>query len=142
MSRGCTPSRRGAYITLSDLRAGGGMLYYGSIASGKDEVHGYDLVARREFRLSVSEYGSFDPAPAGRELLMTTYDRLGYRITHQPSDSLRIPVAHASLPVDLVNPPRRAGRSPTSIRCASQRRKLPCSGSISGRSVTGRCPTW
>ena len=109
---GLHPVTQGAYITLSDLRAGGGMLYYGSIASGKDEVHGYDLVARREFRLSVSEYGSFDPAPAGRELLMTTYDRLGYRITHQPSDSLRIPVAHASLPVDLVNPPRRRWEVP------------------------------
>ncbi|MCI7141330.1 hypothetical protein [Alistipes sp.] len=109
---GLHPVTRGAYITLSDLRAGGGMLYYGSIASGKDEVHGYDLVARREFRLSVSEYGSFDPAPAGRELLLTTYDRLGYRVTHQPSDSLRIPVAPAALPVDWVNPPRRRWEVP------------------------------
>ena len=109
---GLHPVTRGAYITLSDLRAGGGMLYFGSIASGKDEVHGYDLVARREFRLSVSEYGSFDPAPADGELLLTTYDRLGYRVTHQPSDSLRIPVAPSALPVDLVNPPRRRWEVP------------------------------
>ena len=109
---GLHPVTRGAYITLSDLRAGGGMLYYGSIASGKDEVHGYDLVARREFRLSASEYGSFDPAPAGKTLLLTTYDRKGYRVTFQPTDSLRIPVAPSTLPVDLVNPPRRRWEVP------------------------------
>ena len=34
---------RGAYITLSDLRAADGKLYYGSIASGRDEAHCFDL---------------------------------------------------------------------------------------------------
>ena len=63
-------SQASAYITLSDLRAGGGRLYYGSIASGKDEAHCYDLTTRREFRITTSAYGSFDPAPAGGEGLM------------------------------------------------------------------------
>ncbi len=54
----------GAYITLSNLRAAGGVLYFGSIASGKDEAHCYDLAAGREYRLTTSAYGSFDPAPA------------------------------------------------------------------------------
>ena len=97
----------GAYITLSDLRAGGGRLYYGSIASGKDEAHCYDLTGRREYRITTSAYGSFDPAPAGGDVLVTTYDRLGYRVAEQPSDSALIPVAASRLPENRVNPPRR-----------------------------------
>lgn len=105
---GVHPLTEGAYVTLSDLRAGGGRLYYGSIASGKDEVHCYDLVGRREYRITTSTYGSFDPAPAGGEVLATTYDRRGYRPAVQPlADSTLIPVRPALLPADVVNPPRR-----------------------------------
>lgn len=97
-----------AYITLSDLRAADGRLYYGSIASGKDEAHCYDLMARREYRITRSAYGSFDPAPAAGEVLLTTYDRYGYRVTHQRvADSLLTPVAPSRLPRNTVNPPRR-----------------------------------
>ena len=106
-SEGVHPITEGAYITLSNLRAGGGKLYYGSIASGKDEVHCYDLLARREYRVTASQYGSFDPAPAENKVLVTTYDRLGYRPAVQSlADSALIPVVPARLPVDLVNPPR------------------------------------
>ena len=105
---GLHPVTWGAYITLSDLRAGGGRLYFGSISSGRDEVHCYDLVERREFRISTSKYGSFDPAPAGGgRVLLTTYDRLGYRVTEQAADSLPTVVDPARLPLNLVNPPRR-----------------------------------
>lgn len=97
----------GAYITLSDLRAGDGRLYYGSIASGQDEAHCYDLTEGREYRLTTSTYGAFDPAPAGRDVLVTTYDRLGYRVAEQPFDSLKIPVIPSRLPENRVNPPRR-----------------------------------
>ncbi len=99
-----------AYITLSNLRAADGKLYYGSIASGRDEAHCYDLMARREYRISTSAYGSFSPAPAGGEVLLTTYDRRGYRVTEQAADiadSLLIPVTPSRLPVNLVNPPRK-----------------------------------
>ena len=106
-TQGVHPITEGAYITLSNLRAGGGKLYYGSIASGKDEVHCYDLLARREYRVTASQYGSFDPAPAENKVLVTTYDRLGYRPAVQSlADSALIPVVPARLPVDLVNPPR------------------------------------
>ena len=102
------PLTEGAYVTLSDLRAGGGRLYYGSIASGKDEAHCYDLMARREYRLTTSRYGSFDPAPTAGGVLVTTYDRRGYRPAVQTfSDSTAVPVSPAPLPVDRVNPPRR-----------------------------------
>ncbi len=107
-SEGTHPLTEGAYITLSNLRAGGGRLYYGSIASGKDEIHCYDLMARREYRITTSAYGSFDPAPAGGEVLATTYDRRGYRPAVQSfTDSTLIPVRPALLPTDVVNPPRR-----------------------------------
>ena len=100
------PITDGAYITLSNLRADDGRLYYGSIASGRDEVHCYDLLARREYRITTSAYGSFDPAPAGERVLATTYDRRGYRVARQAADSGLIPVTPEKLPVNLVNPPR------------------------------------
>ena len=46
----------------------------------------------------------------GRRVLLTTYDRLGYRVAEQrvaAGDSLLIPVTPSRLPVNLVNPPRR-----------------------------------
>ena len=105
-SAGVHPITEGAYITLSNLRAADGKLYYGSIASGKDEAHCYDLMARREYRITTSVYGSFAPAPAGRRVLLTTYDRLGYRVAEQAADSALVPVEPSRLPLDLVNPPR------------------------------------
>lgn len=99
-----------AYITLSDLRAANGWLYYGSIASGRDEVHGYDLSKQREYRLTTSTYGSFDgiPSQKGDELLLTTYERRGYRLSRQPlTDTSLATVKNSRLPINLVNPPRK-----------------------------------
>lgn len=107
-SGGMHPITEGAYITLSNLRAADGKLYYGSIASGRDEAHCYDLMARREYRITTSAYGTFSPAPAPGGVLVTTYDRLGYRVAEQAApDSTLIPVTPSRLPVDLVNPPRK-----------------------------------
>ena len=100
----------GAYITLSNLRAHNGVLYFGSIASGKDEAHCYDLAEGREYRLTTSTYGSFSPSPNadGSEAVVSTYDKSGYRLARQRiiRDSLHA-VAPSRLPVNLVNPPRR-----------------------------------
>ena len=105
---GVEPLTQGAYITLSDLRAADGRLYFGSIASGRDEAHCYDLASGREYRITESKYGSFSPAPGGEGVLVTSYDRRGYRVATQPlSDSLLKPVAPSRLPRNLVNPPRR-----------------------------------
>ena len=104
---------RGAYITLSDLRAADGKLYYGSIASGRDEAHCYDLMARREYRITTSAFGSFSPAPwhdaaDGEGVLLTTYDRRGYRVAAQRvADSTLVPVAPSKLPLNVVNPERK-----------------------------------
>ncbi len=95
-----------AYITLSDLRAYEGVLYYGSIASGLDEVHSLDLLDGSERRLSQSRYGSFDPMPTANGVLMTSYDRLGYRVVRL-LDPLAEPVVATNVPENKVNPARR-----------------------------------
>ena len=98
---------RAAYVTLSDLRAKDGRLYFGSIRSGRDEAHALDLASGREWQMTESEYGSFDPAPADNRLLVTTYDDRGYLIATQPLDSTIRTVEWAQTPTELVNPPRR-----------------------------------
>ena len=109
---GLHPVTAGAYVTLSDLRAADGRLYFGSIASGRDEVHGLDLATGREYRLTTSVYGSFDGAPGRNgELLLTSYDRRGYRLAVQEADGTATPVEPARLPQNVVNPPRRSWRT-------------------------------
>ena len=104
---GMHPLHRPAYVTLRDLRAGDGMLYFGSIRSGKDEVHSLDLLAGGvEKRLSESKYGAFEPAPSKQGLLLTTYDRRGYAVARltEPKEEL---VLWSPTPANRVNPERR-----------------------------------
>ncbi len=100
---------QGAYITISDLRAKDGVLYFGSIQSGKDEVHCYDLRTSTEYRISGSTYGSFSPMPAEEnKVLMTTYDRYGYHIAEQTIKRDTLPkIEYSKLPINLVNPQRK-----------------------------------
>lgn len=97
-----------AYITMSRLRAQDGKLYYHSIESGLDEVHMYDIAEAREYRISRSTYGSFDPAPmpTGNHIAMTTYDVKGYKLATQSicADSL-LEVTPSRLPQNTINPP-------------------------------------
>lgn len=100
----------GAYITLSDLRAGGGRLYFGSIASGKDEAHVITLADTLQRRITQSRYGAFAPAPSadGRTVALTQYGRDGYHLAVQAVDDEALyDVPAAQTPVNLVNPPRR-----------------------------------
>lgn len=98
-----------AYITISNLKAYDGVLYFGSIASGKDEAHCLNLTTGKQYRISNSRYGSFSPAPTydGR-VVMTTYDKNGYQLAMQSLDteSLR-EVAPTKTPTNLVNPQRK-----------------------------------
>ena len=103
-----TPVTRPAYITLSHLRALNGKLYFGSIASGRDEVHCYDLAEGREYQLTESKYGSFDASPTEQgEILLTTYDSTGYHPAIQRTDKIMREVEYSALPKDVVNPPRK-----------------------------------
>ena len=103
--RKITPSR---HITISDLRASNGVLFFGSIVSGKDEAHAWDLARGEEFRLSTSRFGSFQPSPSvdGGRIALTTYDRHGYHLAVQALSSA-VTQQQRELPLDLVNPPWR-----------------------------------
>ena len=73
------PVTRSAYTTLSDLRAKDGKLYFGSIASSRDELHYLDLATGKEYQLSESSFGSFSPAPYdSNHIVATSYDRRGH----------------------------------------------------------------
>lgn len=105
--QGLEPLREGAYVTLSDLRAADGKLYFGSIASGRDEVHVLDIATGVERRVTTSTYGSFTPAPDGVErVLVANYTKHGYRVASQRLDPEADTVAFARLPRNVVNPPR------------------------------------
>ena len=104
------PLTRAAYITLSNLRAADGRLYFGSIASGKDEVHMLDLRDTVQRRITSSRYGAFAPSPSadGRRVVMTQYDRNGYHLSEQQVDAKDYgTVEWSQVPVDVVNPARR-----------------------------------
>lgn len=98
---------RPAYTTLSDLRAKDGVLYYGSIASGRDELHCYNLAQGQEYRLSSSTYGSFSPTPFDSTcVIATSYDKRGYMPVRQSLDSM-IEVEYAPHPPQLLLPKSR-----------------------------------
>lgn len=98
-----------AYITISDLRASDGTLYFGSIASGKDEVHCLDLATGSEYQISTSTYGSFSPAPTyNGGVVMTTYDRSGYQLALQQIDSSKlVKLTPSKCPKNILNPARK-----------------------------------
>lgn len=79
---------RPAYTTLSDLRAKDGKLYFGSIASGRDELHYFDLSTNKEYQLSTSTFGSFSPSPYdSSSVIATSYDKRGYMPVKQQMES-------------------------------------------------------
>lgn len=98
-----------AYITISDLTARDGKLYFGSIESGKDEVHTLDLATGRQYRISTSKYGSFSPSPTfDNRVVMTTYNKNGYQLALHSLDREKMhEVAYSKLPKNIVNPPRK-----------------------------------
>ncbi len=94
-----------AYITLSDLSAKDGVLYFGSIYSGKDEVHCFDLESRKEYQLTSSKFGSFDgsaPSQDGVQYL-TTYNKYGYNLAKQRIDTTKKEVTPRHIPHNVVN---------------------------------------
>ena len=101
------PITKSAYTTLSDLRAADGRLYFGSIASGRDELHYYDLHTAREYRISESKYGSFNPMPIdSTHLLATRYDQRGYLPTTESIEQAD-EVEYAPHPPQLLLPESR-----------------------------------
>ncbi len=107
-NQGFRKLREGAYITLSDLRADGGVLYFGSIESGYDELHSYELKSGVERRISQSQYGSFDPSTPSRDgySYATTYDKYGYHLSRQKLGKIDEVVTPSNTPQNIVNPER------------------------------------
>ncbi len=98
---------RPSYSTLSDLRAKDGKLYFGSISSGLDELHYYDLAEQKEYRISQSRYGSFNPMPYDQKrVVATSYDRRGYLPVMQDIDNRR-EVSYRSAPPKILLPEGR-----------------------------------
>ena len=93
--------------TLSSLVADGGKLYFGSIASGYDEIHSIDLATGVEERLTTSRYGSFygAPSPDGERLAVAIYDAEGYHLAVGDMRSQER-VAQSIMPRNVVNPER------------------------------------
>ncbi len=104
--RGVRSLTRSAYVTLSDLCARDGQLYFGSIASGRDEVHRLDLASLKEYRISTSKYGGFDPAPSSKGVLMTAYDARGYALAEHALDREE-ELAWRPTPDNGINPRRK-----------------------------------
>ncbi len=98
------PSR----VTISDLSAGEGMLVFGSIASGYDEIHTLDLQTGIERRLTTSRYGSFyasSPTDKGR-VYLSSYAKEGYILSYQNIDVQKDSiVSYSYLPKNIVNLP-------------------------------------
>lgn len=98
-----TPS---SYVTVSNLTAGGGKLYFSSIASGKDEVHCIDLSDGSEHRITTSKYGSTDQAvPVGDTITIVKYGIEGYSLARQSlDDAERDTVTHTVMPLSYLDP--------------------------------------
>lgn len=94
------------FSTLSHLMAHNGTLYFGSIESGYDEVHSWDIASATERRLTTSRYGSFwgSPSPDGKQIALSVYDAGGYHPAVERNMGRDI-VTHSPLPRNIVNPP-------------------------------------
>ena len=104
------PITQPSYITVNNLRASNGKLYYNSIQSGKDEIHTYDLAENKEYRITTSKYGSINPSPINDStVVFSTFTRHGYRIAYKETekDSLKF-VEQSKMPVNLLNYPYKS----------------------------------
>lgn len=98
--------RRASRVTLCDLVAShDNRLYFGSIASGYDEIHTIDLLTGTERRLTTSRYGSFygSPSPHGERLALALYDAAGYHLATCPIAGGEV-VEERQMPENVVNP--------------------------------------
>ncbi len=107
---GFKPLHEGRYITISSLRAKGGVLYFGSIASGLDELHSFDIATCEERQITSSTYGSFQPSTPSEDgyIYATTYDKYGYHLARQSAKSVVGRITPAQIPINKVNPERRS----------------------------------
>lgn len=96
--------REPSAVSLNDLSASDGKLYFTSIESGKDEIHSVGILDRVEVRLTDSKYGAINPYANDYNLYMATYSSKGWMLGRQKIDSLRNDtVSWSRLPQDKLN---------------------------------------
>ncbi|MFR9603095.1 MAG: hypothetical protein SNG02_04400 [Rikenellaceae bacterium] len=107
---GFEPLHEGRYITISNLRAKDGTLYFGSIASGMDEAHSFEIGSGIETQITRSTYGSFQPSTPNDqgEIYATTYDKYGYHLSSQKVSESVGEIYPMETPLNIVNPERRS----------------------------------
>lgn len=99
------PSR----VTISDISAHNGNLYFSSIESGKNEIHSINLATGVEHRLTDSRFGAISPAASDSAMLFTSYTKGGYMVSRGSIDTVGRPtVAWSKLPQNIVNPYRKS----------------------------------
>lgn len=98
---------RPSVVTVSDLTASDGRLYFSSIQSGKNEIHTIDLLTGNEYRLTDSRFGSQAATATGDTMLFTTSRALGEMVARATTaiDSSSV-VQWSRLPRNTVNPKR------------------------------------
>ena len=96
-----------SFVTIDDLNAKDGVLYFTSTVSGIDEAHCLRLSDGVQSRISTSRYGSRAPYPVGDKIAMTTYTQKGYMPAVQADSLIAEPlVKWQFLPENKVNPQR------------------------------------
>lgn len=94
-------------VTVANLMAKDGVLYFNSIQSGKDEIHSLDITTREQLRLSTSRFGSYFSSIGADNLLFTTYTGGGPMVASMPIEALPVDsVEWSHLPINLLNPKR------------------------------------
>lgn len=102
-------------VTVSDLSADEGRIYFSSIESGKNEIHSIDLLSGVERRLTESKFGSNAPSVLGDSLFFTTTRAKGEMVASAIAirDSVASKVYFSRLPQNKVNPARYKWPVPT-----------------------------
>ena len=96
-----------SFVTIDDLSAKNGILYFTSTLSGIDEAHTLNLKTGIQSQISRSRYGSRAPYPIKSRLVMTTYTKDGFLVAYHSADSIvNDNVQWQKLPTNRVNPNR------------------------------------
>lgn len=94
-------------ITVANLSASDGVLYFNSIQSGKDEIHSIDITTKEQVRLSTSRFGSYFSSLSADSLLFTTYTSGGAMVASMAIGSEAVDsVSWSKLPINLLNAKR------------------------------------
>lgn len=101
-------------VSISDLSASGGKLYFSSIESGKNEIHCFDLQSGVQSRLTLSRFGSSMPSAGDDSLRLITYTSSGAMVASMPIDAAPLDTVQWSrLPQNHLNLMRRKWNVPS-----------------------------